>query len=178
MVSSVVHHHSLQQQVDHALADVDRPRGWLGTTRGHGPLLGSLRCLWRVARGLRLGVVEGEHCPERQSSHDKVGGRCHSEEVLRPKNVLLGGLVEDLVGERIARVLPVDLEVVQSALDDLVAALEVVHTAGWKNTGACEWVVVQKEVHMSALVGTGVWLKQQQQQQPGLRLQHYSGDCP
>lgn len=133
--------------------------------------------MWRAARGLRLGVVEGEHCPGRQSSHDKVAGRCNSEEGLRPKNFPLGGLVGELAGERIARVLAVDLEVVQSGLDDLVAALEVVHT-GWKNTGSCERVVVQKEVYMSALAGTGVWLKKQQQQQPGLRLQDYSGDCP
>ena len=140
--------------------------------------------MWRVARGLRLGVVEGEHCPGRQSSHDKVGGRCDWEEGLRPENLLLGGPAGDPAGdpaeERIVCVLAVDLEVVQSALDDLVAALEVVHTAGWKKTGSCEWVVVQKEVYMSALADTGVWLKQQQQQQqqPGLRLQDYSGDCP
>lgn len=110
-----------------------------------------------------------------------MGGRCDSEEGLRLENCLLrgpvGDLVGDLVGERIARVLAVDLEVVQIALDDLVAALEVVHTAGWKNTGSCEGVVVQKEVYMSALAGTGVWLKKKQQQ-PDLRLQYYSGDCP
>ena len=164
MVSSVVHRHCLQQQVDHGLADVDRPRGWLGTNCGHGLLLGSLRCLSRVARGLRLGVVEGEQCPGSQSSHDKVGGRCDSEEGREVKHIVLGGLVGDL-------------EVVQSALDDLVAALEAVHTADWTNTGTCERVVVQKEVHMSALAGTGVWLKKQQQQS-GLRLQDYLGDCP
>ena len=178
MVSAVVHRHCLQQQVDPALADVDRPRGWLGTNRGHGLLLGSLRCLWRVARGLRLGAVEGEHCPGLQSSHDKVGGQRDSEEGLGLMNIVLGGLVADLAEERIAHVLAVDLEVVQSAPDDLVAALEVVHTAGWKSTGSCDLVVAQKEVYMSGPAGTGVWLKKKQQQWPGLRLQDYSGDCP